>query len=692
MATPIKTPEKRMSRVSCVDESCRLIDEIKHIIINLKRSKKIFDPIIHSSSETVRALHYVKHEVELYFQQYEDAFNKYKISLENIREFAKEVVNIEKSHYIFYPYKHVKDKYEKLVKEHENCEKRLHPILIKAIMDKQERQQEDIMNIHKILKNIPDENKNEKMVQIEKIIQNIIKRSDLDINVPHIDSALLFDPPRAGEDLEKSEWNLDNWLRTKLIVKKIYKRGIEVACEPITDYRQNLSILSELKKFDECQYILKFYGLSNIDGDEMLVFEWIGLGSLKNIYEKKKIRWDLKVKIARDICRGLIFLNHIDIFHRDVRCENIMIANFYLAKHASEIEPDDEDNISNHTLNIINWSAPEMMQKNALYTQECEVFSFIMLLWELAFQRIPYEKMSKEKIIAHVTQGRRETPNQPFFTLDVLNIQRKYLRIITDGWDNKPEKRITMDEILWRFLNIEAELAKLKNDNLSSAKRLRSISYPEKSIYNYKRFPNRLKSKERLALNLEGVDEEDIPYFIKSPMEIDFNSKRWKLEKPNKIESSNVVPTRLSSVVEAPNDASYSSEKYKEVISKQKEDGSIELDDSVCNELNAPKEDIITTILNNITSKKLQLPEFSSSIETAINLSYLKSFVSQHEDEWRDNYNKALEYLSKQIGDAGAERELLECADKYVANKAMDKVIEENKWDPEKDGQLLKNL
>ncbi|CAG8589885.1 8938_t:CDS:2 [Dentiscutata erythropus] len=498
MATSIKTPEKRMSRVSCVDTSYRLIDEIKHIVINLKRSKKIFDPIIHSSSETVRALHYVKYEVELYFQQYEDAFNRYKISLENIKEFAKEI-------------------------EHENCEKRLHPILIKAIMDKQERQQEDIMNIHKILKTIPDGNKNEKIAQIEKIIQNIIQRSDLDINVPRIDSALLFDPPRAGENLEN---------------------GLDRTTE-----------------------------------------------------------WDL---------------------------------------------------------------------------EDC----FVMLLWELAFQRIPYENMSKDKIIAHVTQGRRETPNQPFFTLDVLNIQRKYLKIITDGWDNKPEKRITMDEILWRFLNIEAELAKLKKDNLGSAKRLRSISYPEKSIYNFKRFPNQLKSKESLALNLEGVDEEDIPYFIKSPMDIDFNSKRWKLEKPNKIEP---VPTRLSSVVEAPSDAPYSSEKYKEIISKQKEDGSIELDDSVCNELNAPKEDIITTIKNNITSKNLQLPEFSSSLETAINLSYLKNFASQHEDEWRDNYNKALEYLSKQIGDGDAEKELLECADKYVANKVTGKVIEEKKWVSEKD-------
>ncbi|CAG8637085.1 52_t:CDS:2, partial [Dentiscutata heterogama] len=330
METPIIIPET-MSRVSCVDASYRLIDEIKYITINL-RNKKIFDPIIHPSSETVRALQYAKHEVESYYQQYEDAFNKYKVSLENIKEFAKEIVNIEKSNYFFYPYRRVKEKYEKLLKEHENCEKILHPILIKIIMNKQERQQENIMNFHKILKAIPDDIKSEKIIQIEKIVQNLIERSVSDINVPRIDSILLFDPPRDDDlkmNLEnepnmRSEWDLDDCIQMKHIVKKIYKRGVEVACEPVTFFEQNLSILSELKRFRECRNILKFYGLSNINGDEMLIFEWAGLGNLKNVYEKKKIRWDLKAKIAHDICQGLLFLRHVDIFHRDIRCENIM--------------------------------------------------------------------------------------------------------------------------------------------------------------------------------------------------------------------------------------------------------------------------------------------------------------------------------------------------------------------------------
>ncbi|KAF0449009.1 kinase-like protein [Gigaspora margarita] len=674
-----------MPYVSCIDDSYRLVDEIKRIVINLKKSKKIFDPIIHSSSETVRALHYVKCEIESYFRQYEDAFNKYKISLEKIKEFANEVVNVEKSHYFFYPYRHVKDKYEKLLKEYDNYEKILHPILIKVIMNKQERQQDDILKVQKILKTIPDDNKNEKIIQIETIIQKLIENLDLDLNIPRIDSALLFNPPHIGDS------KLNDLIHKKHIVKKIYKRGVEMACEPITGFEQNMPILSELKKFNECQNILKFYGLSNFDGKEMLIFEWTSLGSLKNVYEKKKISWDLKAEIARDICQGLIYLHHIDIFHCDIRCENIMmtfymepkIANFHRAKHASGIKLNNDDYISN---NIINWVAPEVMQKNSLYTQECEVFSFAMLLWELGFQKIPYENMSSEEIIVHVTGGRRESPDIPFYTLDFLKIQRKYLRIIVEGWDNKPEKRVKMDEILLRLSDIEVEFNKIKKNNIGSDVRtLRYVSHPQiKPVSKYRRHPNSVKTLESSASSnfLGSIGDGYASHFTKSPIDMDSFPESVKGERPNIMELANAINT-LSPVVKAPvtPDTSNYSEKCKEIISKQKDDGSIELDDSVCNELNVPKEDIINTIKNNITSKKLKLPKFLSSFETVINLSYLKNFESQHEDEWRERYYKALNYLSKQIGDPDVEKELLECSDKYVIDKVTGKMTEKPKED-----------
>ncbi|CAG8741613.1 36953_t:CDS:2 [Gigaspora margarita] len=117
-----------------------------------------------------------------------------------------------------------------------------------------------------------------------------------------------------------------------------------------------------------------------------------------------------------------------------------------------------------------------------------------------------------------------------------------------------------------------------------------------------------------------------------------------------------------------------SPDKCQEIVSKQKDDDSIELDDSVCKELDAPKEDIITTIKKKITNTKLQLPGYSTSIGSAINLAYLKNAASRYEGEWRDKYNNAREYLSKPIGNEDTEEELIKCADNYVVDKVTDKL------------------
>ncbi|CAG8459731.1 8464_t:CDS:2, partial [Scutellospora calospora] len=176
------------------------------------------------------------------------------------------------------------------------------------------------------------------------------------------------------------------------------------------------------------------------------------------------------------------------------------------------------------------------------------------------------------------------------------------------------------------------------------------------------------KAREYLSKQIGDADAEKEILDCTDKYVIDTITK--KVEKDHK---KNVAITIVQESV--------SSEKCKEIVSNQKEDGSIELDDSVCKELDTPKEEIITTIKKNITNTKLQLPELSSTLTTAINLSYLKNAASKYKGEWEDKYNKAREYLSNQIGDKDAEEELLECADKYVVNKVTNKVIEEKKED-----------
>ncbi|CAG8711259.1 20196_t:CDS:2 [Gigaspora margarita] len=78
---------------------------------------------------------------------------------------------------------------------------------------------------------------------------------------------------------------------------------------------------------------------------------------------------------------------------------------------SGDISPNYEDGV----LNIIHWLAPEKMYeymsfyaKKRPYTQKCEIFSFGMMLWELCFDRVPYQGKNMEYITNHVTNGGRE--------------------------------------------------------------------------------------------------------------------------------------------------------------------------------------------------------------------------------------------------------------------------------------------
>ncbi|CAG8803619.1 1342_t:CDS:2, partial [Gigaspora margarita] len=71
----------------------------------------------------------------------------------------------------------------------------------------------------------------------------------------------------------------------------------------------------------------------------------------------------------------------------------------------------------NQPIDVVNWMSPEKMRKlftesgtsNQIpYSKKCEIFSFGMLIWELAYQKIPYSNMKSNDVIIHVTKGNRK--------------------------------------------------------------------------------------------------------------------------------------------------------------------------------------------------------------------------------------------------------------------------------------------
>ncbi len=54
-------------------------------------------------------------------------------------------------------------------------------------------------------------------------------------------------------------------------------------------------MINILEKLRDSSNILKFYGLSHIDNQSVMILEWAELGNLCEVYDKFDISWTAKV-------------------------------------------------------------------------------------------------------------------------------------------------------------------------------------------------------------------------------------------------------------------------------------------------------------------------------------------------------------------------------------------------------------
>ncbi|CAG8730721.1 9943_t:CDS:2, partial [Gigaspora rosea] len=179
--------------------------------------------------------------------------------------------------------------------------------------------------------------------------------------------------------------------------------------------------------------IAKFYGIiqdTSSPSSRYVIIEWSDHGNLKEYYVKHKpLNHLIKLNFAFDICNGLVFLNALNVLHRDIRPENILITGStsnFKAKITnffhSRLMTDKTKNIgvgpgpmagvicfSFEPLYIISYSrfielglkSPNLT--NGLFILENFWNFFGVDLWELANEKAPFEgydiHLIKDKII-----------------------------------------------------------------------------------------------------------------------------------------------------------------------------------------------------------------------------------------------------------------------------------------------------
>ncbi|RIB20625.1 kinase-like domain-containing protein [Gigaspora rosea] len=423
--------------------------EINQIYVNSECNKETIRIMENraKNAESVIA-EFMKNDEKSKQKEYQVTLERLRDILTKIKEYCEKVSKLE-SLSRFFKANETKKEYDQLTEEYEKCIRDL--ALHSANYTKKEESQ-------KVDKDLEETEKTLKGFDTQKAvhIQHQIANQSSDVHVKTIRPNELTEPHVPS--------------KKKTPIKKFYGT-IEVECKDFKDlqdsedFRRHLAILEQL----ESPYIRRFYGISYVDTQKVMVFDWAEYGSLKDLYNAYNIPWKRKIQIIRDICRGLAFLRSVDILHHDIRCENVLVlhnldpklGNF---RYARTVEGT-TINLSNLTTMIIRWMAPELLMKyvekkydEKVYTFNCEMFSLGMLIWELCYEKLPYKDWDFRKISEHVSSGERE--KLPYGKSDNQNdvkIQKEFIEIIKKTWQQVPEDRISITKLYLKLEELAAE-------------------------------------------------------------------------------------------------------------------------------------------------------------------------------------------------------------------------------------------
>lgn len=237
------------------------------------------------------------------------------------------------------------------------------------------------------------------------------------------------------------------WNGTDVAIKVFLEQ--DLTAENMEDFCNEISILSRLRHPN----IILFLGACTKPPRLSMVTEYMEMGSLYYLIhlsgQKKKLSWRRRLKMLRDICRGLMCIHRMKIVHRDLKSANCLVDKHYTVKICDfglsriMMETPMRDSASAGTPE---WMAPELI-RNEPFSEKCDIFSLGVIMWELCTLNRPWEGVPPERVVYAVANegSRLEIPEGPLG------------RLIADCWAESHE-RPSCEEILSRLLDCEYSL------------------------------------------------------------------------------------------------------------------------------------------------------------------------------------------------------------------------------------------
>lgn len=121
------------------------------------------------------------------------------------------------------------------------------------------------------------------------------------------------------------------------------------------------------------------------------------------------------------------------IIHRDLKSLNLLLDDSYRVKLADFGWTKGLDNYMTGKIGTYQWMAPEVIASQK-YSEKADVFSYGIILWEIASREPPFKNLSGLQVSMEVLNNdlRPKIPK---------NTPESYVKLMKKCWDREPSKR-----------------------------------------------------------------------------------------------------------------------------------------------------------------------------------------------------------------------------------------------------------
>ena len=182
------------------------------------------------------------------------------------------------------------------------------------------------------------------------------------------------------------------------------------------------------------------------------MWEFCAIGNLSDVIldRSKNLPPALKLKIAKQVSNGMLFLHQNHILHRDLKPENVLLAAEgvgFTCRIGDFGTSKQDDGAMNGTktgdIGSPVYMAPEiMMEPTAKYGNSIDVYSFGMLLWAMCARAKPYadQNVILLRLCVKIHQGFRPTIPK--------TMSKELRRLIESCWAVDPNARPSFQQVM----------------------------------------------------------------------------------------------------------------------------------------------------------------------------------------------------------------------------------------------------